>query len=152
MKFTDLEFEIDTEMADGFKRMQKECPDLFKSDSFIDFSVVPKRVRVFFDNWYGASVIQSPNSYGGSKGLYELAVIVSTEDEWEITYSTPITENVVGHLTEDEVSKLLEEIEALPVAPPMRFKKNMNALKNCLKVFLENLNEYKAITRKNHYR
>ena len=63
-----------------------------------------------FDNGYGASVVCHSGSYGGNKGLYELAVLDSTGD---LCYSTPITEDVIGHLTSDKVVELLERIKLL---------------------------------------
>jgi hypothetical protein len=71
------------------------------------------QAKHFFDNGYGVSVIQSPNSYGGSRGLYELAVLEGDEDEWQLCYDTPITDDVIGHLTESDVEKLLNEVAAL---------------------------------------
>lgn len=67
--------------------------------------------RIFFPNGYGASVVKSSYSYGGASGLYELAVI--KESTGEITYDTPITNDVEGYLTPNDVSELLERIEAL---------------------------------------
>jgi hypothetical protein len=67
--------------------------------------------RVFFPNGYGASVVKSEYSYGGRDGLYELAVI--NETTGEITYDTPITNDVEGYLTPEDVTNLLERIEAL---------------------------------------
>ena len=63
-----------------------------------------------FDNGYGASVIKHDGSYGGKKGLYELAVL---DNDGELCYTTPITNDVVGHLTMGEVDKLLAEISHL---------------------------------------
>jgi hypothetical protein len=62
------------------------------------------------ENGYGASIVRHQWSYGGKEGLWELAVI---DHDGEICYSTPITSDVVGHLTDKEVNKLLEEIDAL---------------------------------------
>jgi hypothetical protein len=62
-----------------------------------------------FDNGYGASVICTSFSYGGTLGLYELAVL----HDGEITYDTPITGDVMGYLTEDEVTELLKQIQEL---------------------------------------
>lgn len=67
-----------------------------------------------FPNGYGASVIQSRFSYGGDRGLWELAVLNSRE---ELDYSTPITSDVLGYLTWDEVQTTLAQIAALPNAP-----------------------------------
>lgn len=67
-----------------------------------------------FPNGYGASVVQGPYSYGGDQGLYELAVIQFTDgDKYELCYSTHITNDVLGYLTEDEVSNALALIEEL---------------------------------------
>lgn len=63
-----------------------------------------------FDNGYGASVIKHDMSYGGKNGLYELAVL---DKDGALCYTTPITEDVVGHLTMGEVDKLLVEISHL---------------------------------------
>lgn len=60
-----------------------------------------------FDNGYGASVIKHDFSHGGKKGLYELAVL---DKDGGLCYDTPITEDVIGHLTMGEVENLLAEI------------------------------------------
>ena len=67
------------------------------------------------DNGYGASIVKHDYSYGGSNGLYELAVIkYESDEEWHLCYDTPITSDVLGHLTEEEVNPTLEEIAKLP--------------------------------------
>ena len=66
--------------------------------------------RIKFDNGYGASVVKGPHTYGGNEGLYELAVTDSNDD---LTYSTPVTNDVEGYLTEEAVTKLLEQIQNL---------------------------------------
>ena len=68
------------------------------------------RAEIKFDNGYGASVIRTKGSYGGEAGLYELAVL---DQEGEICYNTPITEDVLGWLKEDDVTEALQKIEAL---------------------------------------
>lgn len=64
---------------------------------------------VTFDNGYGASIVKTDRSYGSKEGLYELAVLF----DGLICYDTPITNNVIGSLTEDKVTELLQKIEAL---------------------------------------
>ncbi len=66
--------------------------------------------RVMFDNGYGASVVVGPYTYGGEDGLYELAVLGS---DGKLTYDTPVTDDVEGYLTENEVTKLMEQIQKL---------------------------------------
>ena len=67
------------------------------------------KARIDFDNGYGVSVIRSPYSYGGNQGLYELAVIKDNN----LCYDTPITDDVLGYLTEDQVSDYLRQIQEL---------------------------------------
>lgn len=70
-----------------------------------------------FGNGYGASVVQFPYSYGGDRGLWELAVTKyerEDNDSYSLTYDTEITDDVLGHLEESEVDELLARIEALP--------------------------------------
>lgn len=68
-----------------------------------------------FPNNRGASVVRHEFSYGGDRGLWELAVIKYTDDGKNLIldYSTPITEDVEGYLTEADVEKLLNQIESL---------------------------------------
>lgn len=85
----------------------KEFKDLeFKAlDDFMD----GVQSRIEFENGYGASVVRHQYSYGGKDGLYELAI---TKDN-ELCYSTPITSDVEGYLTEDAVTDLLKQIQEL---------------------------------------
>jgi len=72
-----------------------------------------------FANGYGASVIQGLHTYGGDQGLWELAVThypKKDSDVFNLTYETPITSDVIGYLTEQEVEDLLTQIEALAPA------------------------------------
>lgn len=66
--------------------------------------------RIAFDNGYGASVVSHTYSYGGKLGLYEIAVL---DPDGEITYETSVTDNVIGHLEEDEVTTIMEQIQKL---------------------------------------
>jgi len=63
-----------------------------------------------FDNGYGASVVKHDMSYGGKSGLYEVAVL---DNEGELCYDTPITNDVIGHLNMSEVDKILVNISHL---------------------------------------
>ena len=62
-----------------------------------------------FPNGYGASVIQHEGSYGFEKGQWELAVLFMED----ICYSSPITDDVIGHLNQRQVKNLLQQIKEL---------------------------------------
>ena len=70
-----------------------------------------------FANNQGASVIKTPFSYGSKEDLWELAVIQFNADEssdWSLDYTTPITSDVIGYLSDKEVDAILQQIEDLP--------------------------------------
>ena len=69
-----------------------------------------------FDNGFGASVVQGPYTYGGPEGLYGLGVLTFDGDKHSLTYETPITSDVIGHQTAEEIGELLARIAALPAA------------------------------------
>ena len=78
---------------------------------------------IFFPNGYGASIVQfyitpmfsgrKVGSYGIDQNLWELAILKGEEGNWDLTYSTPIADDVIGHLTEDEVGDYLDQIQSL---------------------------------------
>lgn len=71
--------------------------------------------RVYrFQNGYGASVIRTDFSYGGKEGLWELAVVRWSDDSWSIVYDTPVTSDVLGRLSDADVSEALAAIRVLP--------------------------------------
>ncbi len=67
------------------------------------------QARITFENGYGASVVKSPYTYGGDKGLYELAVF----KDGHITYATPITDDVIGYLRPEDVTDVMAKIKQL---------------------------------------
>ena len=66
--------------------------------------------KLSFDNGYGVSVVRTSWSYGGKDGLYELAVL---DEHGNLTYDTPVTNDVIGYLSEDEVSNIMEQVQKL---------------------------------------
>ena len=68
------------------------------------------QARITFENGYGASVVKTPYSYGGDRGLYELAVFGT---DGHITYDTPITSDVIGYLRDIDVTDVMEKIQQL---------------------------------------
>lgn len=98
----------------------------FKDLEFIPHSIGMGGVmsRITFDNGYGVSVVCTPHTYGGDFGLYELAVLKNEsgtlikeagvfEEQWEICYDTPITNDVIGCLSEAGVTDIMEKVQGL---------------------------------------
>lgn len=71
------------------------------------------QAKHFFDNGYGVSVVSFPGSYGFREGLYEVAILEGLAENWNICYDTVITDDVLGHQSEEEVEVLLYEVENL---------------------------------------
>lgn len=65
-----------------------------------------------FENGYGANIARGPYTYGGPKGLWELAVTKKTRDGWDLCYDTPITHDVMN-MEYDDVVNTLEDISCL---------------------------------------
>jgi len=72
------------------------------------------RARHQFENGYSASVVRFNGSYGYEQGLYELAVM----NAGGLVYDTPVTDDVLGNLTENDVTAALAQIAALPARTP----------------------------------
>lgn len=102
------------------------------------------RQRIYrFTNGYGASVVRFAmpesgfarsmstltkalvdnsndttfGSYTDNNSEWEVAVIVYGADGgWRLTYETPITDDVIGHVHDDNLEALLDRIAALPAS------------------------------------
>ena len=90
---------------------------LIKMQTFKDLEFVEHpshlggvQARITFDNGYGASIVKTPHTYGGDKGLYELAVFGKNG---HITYDTPITDDVIGYLRPEDVTDVMVKIQQL---------------------------------------
>lgn len=79
----------------------------FKEHSFHTDGV---QCVINFDNGYGASVVRTSFTYGGRQGLYELAVL---DANGELTYDTPLTNDVFGYLNPQNVTNIMEKIQQL---------------------------------------
>jgi len=76
-----------------------------------------------FDNNYGASVVKNRYSYGGRYDKWEVAVLYFTgeeaepgslcDEDYELDYDTPITNDVLGWLDDSEVRVILRRIQLL---------------------------------------
>jgi hypothetical protein len=95
------------ELADLLNLKFKSFNDLdFIPDSYVDGVYA----RMMFPNGYGVSVVRHKFSYGGPQGLYELAVLDKNGD---LTYDTKVTNDVVGHLDVDDVTKYMILVQGL---------------------------------------
>jgi hypothetical protein len=63
-----------------------------------------------FQNGYSASCIRGGRFYT-TNGTYEIAILHGGQ----IDYTTPLTGDVLGYLSDDEANKVLADIAALPV-------------------------------------
>ena len=63
-----------------------------------------------FPNNFGISIIKHGCSYGHERDLFEIAVI---DHAGNLIYTTPITDDVIGYLTEAEVLDYARKIAAL---------------------------------------
>ena len=70
-----------------------------------------ERQRWLFSTGHGleVSVVRGSTTYGGSQGLFELAML----EDGRCCYTTPITSDVLGYLSEDEVLETLERASML---------------------------------------
>lgn len=69
--------------------------------------------KAFFANGYGVSVIRHYGSYGYASGLFELAVLKGTPNNYDLCYTSGITGDVLGYLTPEEVVDYTEKVSQL---------------------------------------
>lgn len=63
-----------------------------------------------FDNGYGISVLQSKYAYcDKKKNTYEVAILRGDR----ICYDTPITDDVLGYQTKEQVTEVMKRIQEL---------------------------------------
>jgi len=84
----------------------KDLPFFPINDGFM----VGKKARMDFENGYGVSVVSHTYSYGGKDGLFEVAVLGK---DGNLTYDTPVTNDVVGYLTEEDVTDVMKQVQNL---------------------------------------
>lgn len=64
--------------------------------------------REDFENGFGVTVVKTPYTYGGDKGLYELAVW----KDGEIHYDNEVAKgDVVGYLREEDVTDAMRLVQ-----------------------------------------
>lgn len=91
----------------------------FNDLNFAPHPVMPGlQALMFFPNGYGVSVVRFKSIYGygsytNDETEWELAVIKGDEDNWSITYETPVTHDVIGYLKENDVSEIMIKVQQL---------------------------------------
>lgn len=112
-----------------------------RDDALVEMFQIPQQKQAvhLFENGYGVSVVRGPYTYGGRHGLYEIAVLVHSHnhetkaDEWSITYETKLAspdgtihdvDDVIGFLSEEQVSHYMTEVSKLPKYVPSEKKED----------------------------
>ena len=69
-----------------------------------------------FGNDFGASVVRHDGSYGNrnGEGLWEIALIQYSGDEWDFVYEREMFSDVIGWQNEEEIEEIVNWIRALP--------------------------------------
>jgi hypothetical protein len=68
------------------------------------------QAQMMFENRFGVSVVSHAFSYGGKDGLFEVAVL---DEDGDLTYNTPVTNDVIGYLKPEEVTEIMEQVQNL---------------------------------------
>lgn len=86
----------------------KEFKDL-KFETHCNYPMFAKQAKMHFDNGYGVSVVTGKGAYSDESNPYEVAVLYKDE----LTYSTEITDDVIGYMTEDGVTEIMKKVQNL---------------------------------------
>lgn len=68
------------------------------------------QAKLFFENGYGVSIVTGHGAYGD----YEMAICKGDADNWEIDYTTYITDDVLGYLTPESITEYMKQVQELP--------------------------------------
>lgn len=93
--------------------------ELTKVAKFYDVSIKTiapiktRQIKIFFRNGYGISVICGPYSYGGYRGLLEVALLYDND----LIYDAEIGfDSVIGYQTFEDVLRIAEQVQkATPI-------------------------------------
>lgn len=103
--FDDLDFEIHP-MQKSYDPFASVLAGMFSPTGGSTFDA---QARLFFDNGYGVSVVTGTAAYDN----YEIAVLKGDENKSNICYDTPITDDVIPCSTEEDVSKIMKQVQEL---------------------------------------
>lgn len=93
--------------------MGLKIPQEIKNHKLLDDSSITElnggeHLLKFFDNGYGVSIVRHDGSYG-----LEMAVLLGNDEEWDLTYDTPITSDVIGYMTPEECINHVKSVTEL---------------------------------------
>lgn len=88
----------------------------FKDLDFAKSDEGSVKASLMFDNNYGISVSMGPFTKGGLLGKFEIAVLKIPPGKTfsVITYDTPLTNDVIGHVPKEEIDDYMIKIQELP--------------------------------------
>jgi hypothetical protein len=84
------------------------------------------QAKKFFPNGYGVSIVPEVGNFANLKSVvngrsdtlgneeYEVAVLHKENGYWQLCYNSPITNDVIRHLSLEEVLKIVEQVGNLP--------------------------------------
>ncbi|WP_233522884.1 MULTISPECIES: hypothetical protein [unclassified Bacteroides] len=70
-----------------------------------------KQAKMDFENGYGISVLFGSMFYSNGIDTYEVGIL----KDGVLCYNTPITNDVIGYVTADEVTDIMRKIQELPI-------------------------------------
>jgi hypothetical protein len=94
------------------EQARKEAPE--NTNSVLEKYKDNVQALMFFKNGYGISVVGGYGLYGDGKTTFEAAVMRGTRKGCSICYDTYITDDVLGYLSKDDITKTMEQIQRLP--------------------------------------
>ena len=75
--------------------------------------------KMFFKNGYGISVVRFKmsngcyGSYTNNDNEWEIAILKAEENDYDLCYDTPITNDVLGFQTEQDVTNVMKKVQEL---------------------------------------
>ena len=78
----------------------KTFQDLRFKPQFFFFFLNGLQAILFFPNGYGISVVRNDLSHT-TANTWEIAILKGTESYYDLCYSTPITDDVIGYCSEE---------------------------------------------------
>lgn len=77
------------------------------------FAGTGQQSQLFFKNGYGVSVVFGSLFYSNGVDTYEIAVTKGNKKEWNLCYTTHVTDDVIGYQTKEEISEIMKKVQEL---------------------------------------